>query len=666
MHRADRIDPISARIDGHGEGPTGSFGIAESELEQLLATGFLAYRAAVAASGLLRMVSRPDDMSNRRLGWTAFVIDASSAAFEARSVRRSRTLRTTSAAASEAISGALVAGIGARAMSPQAWINGTGWTLGSSLWRASGTAVTDLRWWVRAVGFSAQVLPYALRRIDSSGPIRRVANVLPDMTAFGIEGLLMVNSLRARSRRIDARADELAEQQLRLVLAQEETALRDEVLHATAQQAENVRVLLRSDRAAAIVLAEAEQIRLRRWLESNAQLLTEELPVDTTSDVADAEAAIRGATRTIEAAMRTLSSALALSKASHHPFRDRRVARALQTVVIARLLVGITLVLPVAPRSRQRAIAVVDLVATILLSVAEVADGRNDGGIGWLQGFLVSCAATAGTVDGDPALSAATGAAISLVRSLVPLADDRPTRRKIAASADEVVSHAASAALSRWLISTALTQARQLTQTSTALATRSAQVNLEASRLRSQAFVHDGAVQMLMWIGKDDLSDDQLETWLDREVERLKSLTRVDGDVHQSSIEDGIADLVDGFSRLGMTVSLDCELIPTHTPMLGATVVEIMNEALTNVFKHTTNRTAHCQARMVGGRLVVSVLDFETKGAQVIPGTGTGTATMASLATVIGADLTWTATPAGGTMVTLTTTLDEPGVHAYV
>jgi len=51
----------------------------------------------------------------------------------------------------------------------------------------------------------------------------------------------------------------------------------------------------------------------------------------------------------------------------------------------------------------------------------------------------------------------------------------------------------------------------------------------DAVRLNNQYFLHDSALQVLLWLQKPDLSDEQLLAWLDREIPRLETAAAGEG-----------------------------------------------------------------------------------------------------------------------------------------
>ena len=635
-------------------------GVAEREIEHLMARGYLAYRGALVASAALRMLAKPEEVAHPVGAWAALAIDGGSAIAEAAIAQARRSACEPVIATVEAISGVTMGLLAVRSIGEFGWERGATWSCGSNDWRASGASVTSLRPAVRFAGLLAQSIPYlAAPGRPGSSQLRR--QMLPELITFAVQGLLLTDSLRWRARQIDARAADLAGEQTRITLTLEEAALRRDVLASTIETLTKVRDLLGTDRQLARDLALIEERRLRSWLEANAALLTSTLLIDTADEEAGSEERMRQVSRLVESGMRMTSTVLMLARLIGSPGRSPRKLLAMGAVAGRGMASIMLLTNRVDPRARQRVLALADLVAVASAELLQTERDQSGAPSGWLQSFCVACAATAGTVDGDPTIAHRTAAAIATTRAGSRLRGAGSRLRRWAAASDELIALGSSTLIGRWLISTGITQSRTLTATSTALAMERNHFDLEARRLRQQAFVHDGAVQVLLWIGKDDLDDDQLRQWIDQELPRLKSVAQGDGDGDglASSLAQATSDLIDGFRRLGVTVEFTIDAVPSLPPGMGLTIVEILNEALTNVFKHTIERSARCRVTTLGGELVATVTDDGTSARPVDPGSGMGTGMMISLAETIHGKLDWRTTAAGGTEVTLAVPLQE-------
>jgi hypothetical protein len=637
-------------------------GVAEREIEHLLARGYLGYRFALAASSALRLLSRPDELAHPVRSWVGWAIDAGSAVAEARITRAKRSVRVPTIAAIEGLSGVAMGLIAISSVSEYGWERGAIWSCGSNDWRAAGASITSISPIARMAGLAAQSIPYL---VSGQRPRRRELRrqMVPELLTFAVEGMFLADSLRWRARQIDARAAELAVEHTRLAVTLEETSLRADVLASTIATLTTVRELLSTNPTRARRLAAAEERRLRSWLAANAALLTAPLEVDTEAAEAGSEEHMRQVARLVESAMRLAATVLTLARLAGIPTATAR-SRFTTLAVAGRGMASIALLSnAVSPRARQRVLAAADLIAVSAAEMLQTELRRTGEPTGWLQAYSVGCAATAGTLDGHPTIGRLTAAGLAAVSASARLLEGGSRLGRRTAAADELISSGSASIVGRWLITTTVAQSRALTATSTALAMERSRFGLEARRLRRQAFVHDGAVQVLLWVGKDDLDDDQLRDWIDQELARLEAVAQGDGDTLvstlSSSLPRAVSDLVDGFRHLGMHIDLSIGSTPALRPDVGLTIVEILNEALTNVFKHTTARSAQCEITTVGDALVARVTDHDPPPKPVEPGSGMGTRMMMGLAGLIGGRLDWQTGDGGGTKVTLTLPLDD-------
>jgi hypothetical protein len=636
-------------------------GVAEREIEHLLARGYLGYRFALVASSALRMLSRPDELAHPVGAWAAWALDAGSALAEARIARANRTARLPTIAAIEGLSGVSMGLLAIGSVSEYGWERGAIWSCGSNDWRAAGASITSVSPIARMAGLAAQSIPYLVGSRRSGR--RELRRQMPELLTFAVEGLFLADSLRRRAREIDARAAELAVEHTRLAVTLEETALRADVLASTIETLTTVGELLSADPGRARRLASDEERRLRSWLAANAALLTSPLEVDTEAAEAGSEEHMRQIARLVESAMRAASTVLTLARLAGIPTTTPR-SRLATIAVAGRGVASIALLSnAMASRARQRVLAAADLLAVAATELLRTEMGPTGAASGWLQAYSVGCAATAGTLDGRPTLGRITAAGLATISASARLLEDGTRMGRWTAAADEVISSGSASIVGRWLITTTVAQSRALTATSTALAMERNRFGLEARRLRRQAFVHDGAVQVLLWVGKDDLDDDQLREWIGQELTRLEAVAQGDGDTLvstlSSSLPRAVSDLVDGFRHLGMHIDLSIGATPALPPDVGLTIVEILNEALTNVFKHTATRSAQCEIATLAGALVARVTDHDPQPKPVEPGSGMGTRMMIGLAGLIGGRLDWQTTDGGGTKVTLTLPLHD-------
>ncbi|RWZ68678.1 sensor histidine kinase [Labedella populi] len=137
------------------------------------------------------------------------------------------------------------------------------------------------------------------------------------------------------------------------------------------------------------------------------------------------------------------------------------------------------------------------------------------------------------------------------------------------------------------------------------------------------------------------------------EVRSVLGVLRGDDDVPTSPAR-GLADvdsLVDGVRRSGIEVSVDVapDITETVSTTVGAAVYRIVQEALTNVVRHSGAARVEVRARIEGGAVVVSVAD-DGRGPDGAT-EGNGILGMRERAALSGGGLTAGAAPSGGFLV---------------
>jgi signal transduction histidine kinase len=133
--------------------------------------------------------------------------------------------------------------------------------------------------------------------------------------------------------------------------------------------------------------------------------------------------------------------------------------------------------------------------------------------------------------------------------------------------------------------------------------------------------VQAGAARFALGTDDDEVRDRLLsvETTGRTAVEdlrRLLDLLRADDATH-SAEPDGpqpglgrLDDLVDGLQRAGLPVRLETEGLPADLPaMLDVTAYRLVQEALTNVLKHSAAEWVRVEVRADGGSVVLEVTD---------------------------------------------------------
>jgi hypothetical protein len=206
----------------------------------------------------------------------------------------------------------------------------------------------------------------------------------------------------------------------------------------------------------------------------------------------------------------------------------------------------------------------------------------------------------------------------------------------LARSGRELVSITMNASLARWFANLVVGQAERLTSTTRELAALRATASADEIRRHGQHLVHDSALQVLLWIQKPDLSEEQLLAWLDREIPRLDAAA--EGTVPRSpALEHGVRELIVGFEALGMVIGLDLESDLSAVPRpVAAATLEILNEALSNSFKHSPDRRAGVVVAASADELVIDVRNRADEPVAAASHAGVGTPAMRTRARSVG------------------------------
>ena len=636
--------------------PDLTVGVAELEIDDLLSKSYLAYRAASVASGALVMLGRPADVRRPRRAWAALAIDAGTAAYALHRRKLWKTSTIPAVAWSEMISGAAVAALGRSAFTQQGWANGTAWTATTTKWRSFGGAVTGPRPEVAFANGALQLAPYLVGWRRTAADRQLARSLLPDVALHLAGGVLFVNASRRRARGIDERATQMAEVRVRITIATEEAALHRELMEGTTAALQTIRPLIRSDRQHARRLAEQQELRLRRWLDASSSFgfYDREPALDTSGDVADVEASVKRIAYYAELGWRISTDVIALTRLSSRAHNGSKARGWPSLAILARTALATLALRPAGPSSRgQQALAVADLATVAAVTLVEHDTARTSGTPSWAQGYAIACAATAGSLGRNRPLALATGVLAGAIRSALRITDTGPVRPRFFAAVDDLIWLAVPGQLAGHVMNAGFDQARRLTDMSTALALQREQSKLDTARLRYQTFMHDGVAQLLLWIGKDELSDEQLEGWIDREIPRLQTVL----DHPQPTtlpLRQALDEMILRFEQLGLTITLDLTDGPSYPAEINSSILEIVNEALANVLRHTTTQAAHCTMMSADGGLILSVKDFDRESPVVEGARGFGTGTMVRLADLIGATIDWLPTPGGGTEALLT------------
>lgn len=430
-------------------------------------------------------------------------------------------------------------------------------------------------------------------------------------------GHQIVSRLRKAAVDIDDRIDLLMHEAERASLRSEEEALRGSVILDTACRLEEIRGLLVVSRADAAARARPEEVRLRKWLHEEGDGPSQEpsnLDFGEARQVDHYLAVWEAVARVFNATMMSLESV-----AASGPPRLRSLAAvgiATNSFALRELFA--------AEEPRRGMILVGDLGFLAAAGIAQRPTPPPAGSRGWTSGFVEATSVAASVV---PSRRWAATVAISM-------ATVRAATSALNASAQTAAREAtyawAATASSSWIahrfVSLSTDQVGQMQQLNQKMTAAASEAAADEARRNAQYLVHDSALQVLLWIQKDDLETHQLLEWIDRETPRLHGAAS-GGEEQPHTWQDGLSELLAGFGGLGLeavlsgpesTVDLDADQ--------SACVIDIVNEGLANVFKHSNDRAPRLDLQAAGDELMLSLTnecerrtsDEET----VAPGTG--------------------------------------------
>ncbi len=512
------------------------------------------------------------------------------------------------------------------------------------------------RWSVRAGAFGALLSPYVIptSRQRSLADAGLVWGHAASLGGFASVGALIADGMRGRARDIDRRSEELAREQVTAAARKAETELRQEVLAQTLDVMRRIRAELRTDPDACAELARTEESRLRAWLSGDAMTPVRTSAPVSTDEAIGAELRVRALLRSGETTIRATALLVFLGNlaANRHTMRWPRLGWTLGAMATAHFAMVVRAMRNSPDDLPYLAVAAGDTL--MMIAATEWEEIQPDPPVGWISAYAMACATTTATM-GTPRDGWAGPVALMCAWRAMAIfrAHDVDLARRAARVACETIYIVGNAWLSHDFADASVGQARDLVNATTRLAFERRRSDLEVVRLHHQAIVHDGAIQVLLWVGKDDLTTEQIEDWLDQEIPRVERASRGEPDTPVTPLGPALDELAVGFGRLGVEVTLtDVDASPTNALVRGA-LVEVVNEALTNVLRHASTRTALVSLRIEDDELVLRIVDGGRAGRAVPVGAGTGTATIRDLAAMIGGTVDWTVTRTGGVAVEL-------------
>ena len=598
-----------------------------ADLERVFADGFTRYQLAMAVTQLGRAVAYRDTLPRRGrwLNTAAAVLGCAEAVRRRRSVRRGDTAALAQMAPTDV---STLLGLAAVAPGPPGQVpRAVLWAHLQPQWAAAGVSVFARSNTERFRGLALAALPYA------AGPGRRIVGQLGTANRIGVGFVSFVSiaevvarRLRATAVQIDETVAQLVDERAVLARRIEDERLRASVLDRTAAEMEVIRDLVPVDRHAAARRAAAEESLLRGWVTGDAALFGAApwvLPEESVA--AGAAERFDLAARRIEMFFRLAATGPLVVHAATSKVRSTRWLAAAALTHAA----GVCLELR-RPSPRRIAVAVTD-VAMVAIAVGLEANvlAHPDSGTAarttpeTLFGYAASIAPAAGTINAQPDAARAVTGALAVVLGVSALSLRGSWSQRILLGSERIVMAAGGSWFSHWVRDVILRQTERLGEATEELAAARAEAATVATRQRAQTLVHDSALQVLLWVQKDDLSEEQLREWLDREIDRLRRWHERTDSVAERSLRSALGDLAAGFERLGLhpsvTVEDEADVLP---PAVTSALVEVVNEALTNVHKHSEDRSPAVSVRRTD-QVRLEVTNRVPAGAAPRPGTGT-------------------------------------------
>lgn len=580
-------------VDGAHPGPGDT---AVEELYDTLQRGYARYRLLMSGLGLVWRWSerrrRPSVAADAAVLLVAG--HSAAAAFAHRpGITRSPAAGWADALTSAAGSMGSLAALSAGGAAPGVWPVEGRWAPGVAEWSMAGTNLLGVPGPDRLARMAVVAAPFLAwppgrRWLRESGLLAETAVVL---AMFAGAGQAIVRGLVRSTDVIDRqRAVLLARHEVDAALAEDE-AVRRSVIGRTTQVLAEIRALLGTDRVSAALLAAAEERRLRSWIADQG------LPAER--DVAWTQAD-QGPAHTLRPFVVTASGVLRLGAAAQLAFESisqerPRSVRALAAAAVVHAL-GTTASLARRGEAARRAVALGDLAIVAAATSVDALSARRGRPRGWTRGYVQAMAGAAGAVSAEAAHTGIVAGCLGAVVWIgAGLRSEPISAGAVLRSTEEASLVAATVSLSGWFRRLVGVQAYRLEASTRELSMQRSAAAAADVRRRRQYFVHDSALQVLLWVQKPDLTDAQLLEWIDREMTRLSRLDAPSRRAGESPADEelgpALQDLLSGFASLGVRPRTAVELTESRVPpSVLRCVVEVCNESLANVFRHSEDR----------------------------------------------------------------------------
>lgn len=470
------------------------------------------------------------------------------------------------------------------------WLHLTRWSP-SAQWTSAGLSLLGRPGTSRILRFGALVAPFTVwgpgrRRLQSEGA---PAATLTAFAANAIAGRAIISGLHSAAREIDRRNSRVVAEREHHSIREQDEEIRRSVIGVSLEALQSIDGSLAQDRVEAARLAGLEEQRLRAWMSSSdPEPLTHAGTVAETPDdlTEKTSATIEHFLLVAEALLRGASAAQMAFESGQEPRPRGSRAFALLGVLHAASSISVL----TSRRAGRRELVGSDVAAITFATAFELAVARRGEIPGWSDGYAQAMSACAGLTN-DRRLAVSAVASLAGVRALGNLLAPGPPRERLGRAAANATMAGVTVWLSHRFHTLAHRLGTELSASAEALAQTRADAAIQDVRRRHHHMLHDSALQVLVWLQKPDLSDAQLSGWLDSVTSRLLAELRGE-DVAPSSLSVGLGELIAAFEFLGVRSDVTTpDRLDDVSSDVATCALDIINEALTNVLKHSTDRS---------------------------------------------------------------------------
>lgn len=607
---------------------------AVRDMSASLRSGYAGYQVAIAGTAVVRRAldRRTPPSPWRDVAIAVLVAEAAGSVIAARTTPPDEAVAWWDAATSAVASAA-----GVVASSPGSatgsWPAASREASAMAQWASAGASLLGNGGPGRAARLALVAAPYLLwpRGRRSLRRSRLLPEAAAALAVFGVSGRMIVGLLRSTAADVDERSAQVVAERAEVATLEEAARVRNVVIAETADRLRQVGEDLAVDRAAAERRARAEERRLRRWLAEDGSADPARQVPPTPAPADDAAARIQRFLTIAESVLRSGAAAQFAFEAVTG--RRPASARVLAAVGVTHAAWSCRHLFRQGSQRRERLVAA-DLGMLAVCGAVEAIEARRGWEAGWTRGYSEALFAAAGCVPVDRRLGTAAVLGVAAVSGAGTAALPTDGTPRALAAAERSATAATSAGLGHWFASLVTDLGDRMTAATEQLAAvRAAAVSAEIRR-DAQYLLHDSALQVLLWVQKPDLSDAQLLTWLDREVERLELAAA--GSVPTPELTAGLDDLVRGFRLLGLRAEASLVGDASRVPApVASSALEVCNECLANVLRHSSDRSPVVRLEVGDDELTVEVTN-ELDGPVTPPVAGTGTRAMVDRTAAVG------------------------------